>query len=123
MLHWNRKEWNIIKPAENIVAVKEIDAIGVEGCLTIDTKGHLYLAAYPENDLVVLKTKDKGMSFEVCTVIPRVGSEPIMGPNLERPTGHNSVDNPWLIFYRGNRGTDCIGEGIKNDVYGFQIVK
>jgi len=123
LLHWNGQEWEGIKPAERIVGASEIDAIGVEGCLTIDTKDCLYLAAYHEDDLVVLKTEDNGMSFEVCAVVPRADGERIMGPNLERPTGHNSVDNPWLIFYRGDRGTDCIGEGILNDVYGFRLEK
>ena len=123
LFHWNGREWDVIKPAERILGASQIDTIGVEGCLTIDAKGRLYLAAYHEDDLVVLKTEDNGVSFEVCAVIPLADGERIMGPNLERPTGHNSVDMPWLIFYRGDRGTDCIGKGILNDVYGLRLEK
>ena len=122
LFHWNGQEWCSIKPAESIVEANEIDALGVEGCLTIDTKGHLYLTAYHGNDLVVLKTKGNDMSFKVCARVPNANGDPIMGPNLERPTGHNCVDTPWLIFYRGDRGTDCIGAGIQNDVYGFRLI-
>ena len=123
LFHWDGQKWDSIKPAERIVEAREIEAIGVEGCLTKDIKGCLYLAAYHENDLVALKTADEGISFEVTAVVPRADGEPIMGPNLERPTGHHSVDTPWLIFYRGDRGTDCIGAGIQNDVYGCWLVK
>ena len=91
--------------------------------MTEDAKGHLYFVAYRGDDLVALKTGDQGASFEVCEVILRADGEPIMGPNLERPTGHNSVDEPWMILYRGDRGTDCIGAGILNDVYGLQLEK
>jgi len=123
LFHWDGQKWDSIKPAERIIGVREIDAIGVEGCLTIDTNERLYLVAYHGDDLMALKTGDKGMSFEVCAVVPRADGERIMGPNLERHTGHNSVDMPWLIFYRGDRGTDCIGAGIENDVYGFRLEK
>lgn len=123
LFHWDGQEWDSIKPAERIVRTNEIKTVGVEGCLTKDAKGCLYLAAYHENALVVLKTENEGISFEVCAVVLRADGEPIMGPNLERPTGHNSVDTPWLIFYRGDRGTDCIGAGIQNDVYGFRLAK
>jgi len=122
LFHWNGQKWCSIKPAESIVEANEIDTIGVEGCLTINTKGHLYLTSYHGNDLVALKTRGNDISFKVCAVVPRADGEPIMGPNLERPTGHNSVDTPWLIFYRGDRGTDCIGAGIQNDVYGFRLI-
>jgi hypothetical protein len=89
------------------------------GCITFDKRGVMYVAAttvrsdvasgdamwgHSSAEVAVLVSEDAGATFEVFEVSEPDASVPNWLPNLQRPTRHQPVDVPSLIYTHGHRG-------------------
>ncbi|MCP4638799.1 MAG: hypothetical protein GY851_00125, partial [bacterium] len=83
---------------------------------TFDDHGGLYIMAGLAGDGILLHSRDEGAHFSIVPVLPKDAALPHTGFSTERPTGHHTVANPWLLFSTGEKGPDCFGEGIYHSV-------
>lgn len=112
--------WQTIRPAQTADISPE-QAAGATGTLGIDAQGRLYWFGRIDGDLNVLFSEDAGAGFRRLEVAEPEGSLPLMGPSVERPTGHNRVSVPWLLYSLGEKGPDCYGRGIHHTVFAAQL--
>ena len=70
---------------------------------------------------VLLYSGDGGQTFLAQHIADPLPDMPLMGPSVERPTGHNKIGVPWLLFSHGQKGPDCFGEGIFHHVTAVQL--
>jgi len=82
----------------------------------IDGADRLYIPALLDGRVIVLHSADQGRSFAALDVFPPDVTLPHTGLTVERPTGHHPVAVPWLLFATGEKGPDCFGEGIYQQV-------
>ncbi len=99
------------------------------GCMTFDAENRLHAAmsiinppegestwGHASNEVVLIQSSDQGRSFSARLVADPDSAASRWLPNLERPTGHNRVESPGLIYTSGPPGeknTDMIS----NEVY------
>ena len=70
---------------------------------------------HPSAEIVLLVSKNRGRTFQVYEISPPDPSTPNWLPNLERPTRHEPIDVPSLIYTHGHKGTTN-KEIMSNDV-------
>ena len=99
------------------------------GCMTFDTKDRIHAAmsiinppkdestwGHASNEVVLIQSSDRGQKFSARLVAQPDPTTSRWLPNLERPTGHNRVVSPGLIYTSGPPGgknTDMMA----NEVY------
>ena len=90
------------------------------GGIAIDARGRISVAltmmkpadlaesiwAHPTSEIVWLESPDGGETFTAKRISTPEPPRPHWLPNLERPTGHNRVRVPGLIYTAGTRGKD-----------------
>lgn len=74
------------------------------------------LWGHPTSQVVLLESADGGRTWRPHFVSEGLDRGPNWLPNMERPTGHNRVDVPALIFTSGTRGKKNT-ELLSNHVY------
>jgi len=89
--------------------------------IATDPQGRIYVALTVGGQATVLRSSDRGKTFERLRLAPAAPDGPHQGFNFERPTGHNVVGVPWLLFRTGSSGEDCEGEGLLNRVTAVQF--
>jgi hypothetical protein len=74
---------------------------------TVDKNVEAKAAAWghPSAEIVLLVSKDRGRTFQVYEISPPDPSTPNWLPNLERPTRHEPINVPSLIYTHGYKGT------------------
>ena len=119
--HHDKANWRCIpvKPA----LPDDIDAskLAGPGPLGLDAEDRLYLPILYDGSVALLHSDDHGVSFEMFSVFPQDDKLPHTGLSIERPTGHHSVQVPWLLFATGEKGPDCYGKGIHQYVRAVQL--
>jgi hypothetical protein len=113
--HWDGQAWRstALSPV-----VRELlpGAHTGHGTLTFDESGGLWIALQasengawgdPTSAIVLLYSADRGKTFEAIQVAS--GDEPKGNwlPSIERPTGHNRVTIPHLLYTNGEPGETC----------------
>lgn len=91
------------------------------GGITFGEEGRLFVAltlirppnladttiwGHPTSEVLFLESDDRGETFRSRVLSAVDPGRPHWLPNLERPTGHNVVDTPGLIYTDGSRGKD-----------------
>jgi putative BNR repeat neuraminidase len=114
--HHDGTQWQCITIADALSGTFAGCKPGSPGPLTIDTRDRVYLPVLMDGDFVLLHSGDRGASFVGLPVFPRDAKLPHTGLQIERPTGHNTVEIPWLLFATGEKGPDCFGKGIYQQV-------
>lgn len=73
---------------------------------TVDTNVEAKTAAWghSSSEIVLLVSKDWGFTFRVFEISPPDPSAPNWLPNLERPTRHEPINVPSLIYTHGHKG-------------------
>lgn len=59
---------------------------------------------HPSSEVALLVSGDGGKTFDARLLSPPDETRPHWLPNIERPTGHNRVTTPGIIFTDGTRG-------------------
>ena len=111
------------------VCYDPFNEVAFDGSLTIDSKDRLYVALTLgsrmtggiNGKVILLYSSDQGRSFRCLEVFLPDARHPHTGLSLERPTGHNHIQTPWLLFSTGEKGPDCFGEGIYHKVHAVQF--
>ena len=119
------KTWNSFCPSELTGSRVPLNELAFDGSLAIDSQDRIYVALTHgsrvtggiKGDVVLLYSADLGKSFEYVKVFPPDARLPHTGLSLERFTGHNRVETPWLLFSTGEKGPDCFGKGIFHRVH------
>jgi hypothetical protein len=104
--------------------------LAFDGSLTIDAHDRIHVALTlgprvtggTQGNVVLLYSRDRGRTFRCLKVFPPDARLPHTGLSLERPTGHNTVEAPWLLFSTGEKGPDCFGKGIFHKVRAVQFL-
>lgn len=125
------KRWSSFCPARSLVSGIRVSELSFTGSLSIDTQDGIYIALTRgsrvvggiSGDVILLYSSDRGTSFRHLDVFPPDAQLPHTGLSLERPTGHNVVEIPWLLFSTGEKGPDCFGKGIFHRVHAVQFRK
>ena len=104
------------------------------GCMTFDTENRIHAAmsiidppqdesswGHASNEAVLIQSSDRGMSFSARLVAPPDPAKSRWLPNLERPTGHNRVASPGLIYTSGAPG-GTNKELMSNEVFWVETV-
>ena len=99
------------------------------GCMTFDSENRLHAAmsiinppkgesswGHASNEVVLIQSSDKGRNFSARLVADPDPTASRWLPNLERPTGHNRVVSPGLIYTSGHPGEKNT-EMMSNEVY------
>lgn len=123
------KKWISFCPAESLVTSIPASELSFTGSLSIDSRDRIYIALTRgmrvvggiSGDVILLYSVDSGRSFRHLVVFPPDVRLPHTGLSLERPTGHNAVETPWLLFSTGEKGPDCFGRGIFHRVHAVQF--
>jgi len=84
-------------------------AFGADGTMyvaltTVDADGYFW--DDESNEVVLLVSRDGGETFDAVQASELDPTTAHWLPSMERPTGHNVVDVPGLIYTRGGKGTD-----------------
>jgi hypothetical protein len=122
--HHDGNTWRSFCPAQRTAPRIPLSELSFGGSLTIDSQDGIYvgLTLGPhvvgglKGDVVLLYSVDRGKSFRRLDVFPPDVGLPHTGLSLERPTGHNVVETPWLLFSTGEKGPGCFGKGIYHEV-------
>ncbi len=87
------------------------------GTLAFGNDGRLYVAVAlvtqlpgwgsPGHEIGLLVSDDGGRTFTGQMISPPDPKTPNWQPSIERCTGHNAVDVPWLIYTHGHPGEGC----------------
>jgi hypothetical protein len=126
--HHDGKTWNAFCPARLSPSRIPLNELAFDGSLSIDSQDGIYVALTRgsrltggvKGDVVLLYSADRGKTFNYLEVFPPDARLPHTGLSLERPTGHNEVETPWLLFSTGEKGPDCFGKGIFHKVHAVQ---
>lgn len=119
--HHDGSAWRTIRPAET-AGIPQEEAAHAGGTLAIDSRDRLYWFGPIEGSLFVLYSDDGAQSFQRLPIAAPEPDRPLMGPSVERPTGHNRVGVPWLLYSAGEKGPDCYGHGIHHRVTAVKLV-
>jgi hypothetical protein len=107
------------------------------GGLTIGRDGRIYIAltlinppatddetvwGHPSSEVMWLESADAGKTFTSRLVSQRDPNIAHWLPNLERPTGHNQIDVPGLIYTAGTKGENN-KQIVANDVYWYDAAR
>jgi len=89
----------------------------LSGTLAFGEDGRLYVQltlatgdtgwGSPGQEIGLLISQDGGRTFTGRLISPPDAKTPNWLPSLERSTGHNRVDVPWLIYTHGHPGKGC----------------
>jgi len=109
--HHDGKQWRSFDPASRLDR-PEMKPNGGIGTITMDTRDRLYLAGLRgssvrggvRGEVVLLCSDDRGERFRSLPLFPPDSTLPHAGVTLERPTGHNGVDTPLVLFSTGEKG-------------------
>jgi hypothetical protein len=123
--HHDGSAWSSFCPAKRTSPELPQADLSCNGSLTIDSQDRIYVALTrgspvvggSQGDVLLLHSSDRGRSFRCLEVFPPDAKLPHTGLSLERPTGHNSIGTPWLLFSTGEKGPDCFGKGIFHRVH------
>ncbi len=123
------KTWSSFCPAKSLASSVPVNELSFTGSLSIDSQDGVYIALTrgsrvvggTSGKVILLYSGDRGSSFRYLDVFPPDARLPHTGLSLERPTGHNVVEIPWLLFSTGEKGPDCFGKGIFHRVHALQI--
>ncbi len=87
------------------------------GTLSFGTDGRLFVAlgivagkpgwGAPAGEIALLVSADGGQTFTGQMISPPDAKTPNWLASLERSTGHNAVDVPWLMYTHGHPGKGC----------------
>ena len=121
--HHDGETWHCIEPGKRVSPPIDLAQLGAWGPPSMDAQGRVYVTATLAGDVVLFYSEDRGASFRVVNVFPRDEKLPHTGLSIERPTGHNSVGVPWLLFATGEKGPDCYGEGIYQFVRALRLTQ
>jgi len=101
-----QKKWpdRAVKTPGSIVFGRDGTMYVVVTTVNSNVKDETALWGHPSAEVVLLVSKDQGHTFSVFQISPPDSSVPNWLPNLERPTGHQPVDMPSLIYTHGHRG-------------------
>ncbi len=113
-------EWRVIRPAATSPFADDVGS-GAFGTLTIDARDRLYWLGPIGREYQLFYSADAGQTWSLHSVAKPLPDMPLMGPSLERPTGHNTVTVPWALFSHGPKGPDLFGEGIHHRVTAAQL--
>jgi len=116
--HYDGRNWRLVRPDIPVDFAKNRYALGTLG---IDSRDRLYWFGALDGRFVVVYSADGGEHFELLPIASPEAGMPLMGPNIERPTGHNAVRVPWLLYSLGEKGPDCYGEGILHRVIAVRL--
>lgn len=86
--------------------------LSFSGSLSIDLQDRVYIGLTRgvrvvggiSGDVILLYSVDRGRRFRHLAVFPPDSRLPHTGLSLERPTRHNVVETPWLLFSTGQKG-------------------
>ncbi len=129
LYHHDGNKWSSFCPAKLTTPKLPVSGTAFNGSLSIDSQDGIHLAVTLgpavkggiKGTVAVLYSADRGKSFQTLKVFPPDPKLPHTGLTLERPTGHNAVDTPWLLFSTGEKGPDCFGKGIFHKVHAVQF--
>ena len=127
--HHDGNKWSSFCPAKLTTPKIPLTGTAFNGSLTIDSRDGIYVAVTlgptvvggSKGHVAVLYSADRGRSFQCLDVFPPDPELPHTGLTMERPTGHNAVEMPWLLFSTGEKGPDCFGKGIFHAVHAVQF--
>ena len=119
------RKWSSFCPAKLTVPKISVSGTAFNGSLSIDSRDGIYLAVTLgptvaggiKGTVAMLYSADRGKSFRCLDVLPPDPKLPHTGLSMERPTGHNALHTPWLLFSTGEKGPDCFGKGIFHKVH------
>ena len=109
--HHDGDDWRLVRPALTAGLTEKQEA-GAGGTLAIDAEGRLYWFGAIDREFWILYSPDGGKTFHKTHIADPEPDRPLMGPIVERPTGHNTVGTPWLLYSAGQKGPDCYGHGL-----------
>lgn len=129
LYHHDGETWHSLCPAQLTASDMPLNKVAFGGSLTIDSKDRLYVALTIgsritggiNGNVILLYSSDRGKTFRCLEVFPPDARLPHTGLSLERPTGHNHVETPWLLFSTGEKGSDCFGQGVYHKVRAVQF--
>lgn len=114
---------------EKFSALPKSWGLGLPGGLVFSEKNKMYvtLTMSPEvpnedfwarkaNEVIMAESTDQGQTFKAKIISKQNPNVPNWLPNIERPTGHNVVKSPCLIFTSGIAGSHH-HEQLENKVY------
>ncbi len=120
--HHDGAQWRTVRPALTAgITEKEEGSAG--GAISINNEGNLHWFGSIAGKLWLLRSVDGGETFARMHVADPEPDRPLMGPNIERFTGHNRVKTPWLLYSAGVKGPDCYGHGLFHKVFAAQLSK
>jgi len=121
--HHDGAAWRRILPGELLPPHVDGAKLASSGPLTLDTADRLYLVAMFERDVVLVHSDNRGQSFDLLRIYPPDHKLPHTGLTIERPTGHHAVESPWLLFATGEKGPDCYGKDIYQQVRAVRLAR
>ncbi len=99
--HYDGQQWSSFVADDRMPPGVELqggDTHYLSRPLSFDSQDRLYMMAMTVEKEVVAYSDDQGRTFSVLDVYPRAKGGPKIRHSIERPTGHHSVDIPWLMF-------------------------
>ncbi|MFQ5810465.1 MAG: BNR-4 repeat-containing protein [Armatimonadota bacterium] len=111
--HHDGERWLLTRP-EGVEELPPAEGPFAPGPLGIDSRDRLYWFGGLDGKAVVLCSTDGGRDFDLLLVADPDPAMPHRGTSIERPTGHNTVEVPWLLYSSGAKGPDVYGKGIFN---------
>jgi len=101
-----RRKWKNrgVKTPGSIVFAKDGTMYVAVETVISGTGDELAFWGHPSTEVVLLVSKDKGKTFDLFEVSESDASAANWLPNLERPTRHEPIGVPALIYTHGSRG-------------------
>jgi BNR repeat-containing family member len=121
--HHDGTDWRSIPVRQRLPQGVDGAKLTGVGPLTLDADDCVYLVALLGRDVVLVHSDDRGETFRLLHIFPPDAKLPHTGLTIERPTGHNTVNLPWLLFATGEKGPDCFGEGIYHQVRAVRLTR
>ncbi len=121
--HHDEAGWRCIPIKTALPENVDADKLAGPGPLGLDAEDRLYLPILYDGSVALLHSEDQGKSFRMLNVFPRDEKLPHTGLSIERPTGHHFVQTPWLLFATGEKGPDCYGKGLFQNVRAVRLAR
>lgn len=110
------KDWHLVMPG-NICFNKKGELFIVAQIQNVGTNNIHKTWGHASNEVVLLHSKDQGQTFSFQLISAFNPDLPNWLPSIERPTGHNQIENqPFILFTSGNKGNNNL-EKLSNEVY------
>jgi hypothetical protein len=119
--HHNGQAWRCVELDEELPEDTDVSQFGLLSPPAFDANGTLYVMAGLSGDIALLYSSERGARFNVLPLFPKDEELPHVGFSTERPTGHNAINTPWLLFSTGEKGPDCYGRGIYHRVRAIRL--